>query len=591
MPRRTTSRLTTTALAVTLATLLAACASGGDVEDGSGTGAGSGTSTTIPSGTGGDDTASSTDGSGAGNTTTTSSSTSSAGDGGAGGTGGGGGADPDEPLPYPPRPAMRLKGLQPDFWPAPDEIAGNATGGVAMNLVWAAWEPERRAPPCAPDQEELDGHCYVVDAAVDAAIADWTARGLVVTAVVYGVPAWARTTRPCSPVAPGFEIFCAPDDAADYGRFARMIARRYDGRHGHGRIADFVVHNEVNANAWFDVGCGQGVVCDVSAWLDLYAASFAAAYDGVLAEQPHAKVLVSLDHHFGAPFDGDAGSDPYEEIISGETVLRGLDARVAPRAWRVAYHPYPPNLLAPQFGPDDWPRVTYGNLGTLAGWLRREHPGRPSAWEIHLTESGVNSLAPQSSAAAQADGVCRSLYNALGTPGVESYIYHRMTDHPVETASGLGVGLRDETGAAKPAWSVWALANRDDLDPPQLSCGFEHLPFVRLARSNHPSRGHWASSRHAPPGFTEEQAWHVRRDPGAGLEPLYECRVDQHNLLTKDVGCEGLLPLGPVGFVATAQGEATIPLYRCRVGNDHFVSPDAGCEGQIGEGLLGWVWP
>ena len=302
-------------------------------------------------------------------------------------------------------------------------------------------------------------------------------------------------------------------------------------------------------------------------------------------------MLVSLDHHFGAPFDGDSGADPWNEIISGETVLRGVEARVAPRPWRVAYHPYPPDLLAPQFGPDDWPRVTYGNLGTLAGWLRRELPGRPSAWEIHLTESGVNSLSP-SSQAAQADGVCRSFRNALGTPGVESYIYHRMKDHPVETASGLGVGLRDEVGGAKAAWSVWALANRDDLVPAQLSCGFEMLPFVRLERSVSP-RGHWASSRHPPAGFVVEQAWRLQREAGPGLVPLYECVAGTHNLLTTDVGCEGLLPLGPVGWVASQAGDATIPLHRCRIGNgeDHFISPDAGCEGQITESRLGFAWP
>jgi hypothetical protein len=274
------------------------------------------------------------------------------------------------------------------------------------------------------------------------------------------------------------------------------------------------------------------------------------------------------------------------------TFLTGFASRVAPRAWRVAYHPYPPNLLAPDFGPDDFPRVTYGNIGTLAGWLARTFPDVPSAREIQLTESGVNSLSP-SSEAAQADGVCRSFRDVLGTPGIESYIYHRMTDHPAETAAGLGVGLHHSDGSAKPAWSTWALANRNDTNPPQLSCGFEQLPNTLLERSYAASRGHWASSRLPPPGFAIESQYHLKRAASGGTHMLWECRVGQHNLLTADVGCEGLEPLGPVGWAADAQITGTVPLYRCSVGGgaDHFISPDPGCEGQTPEQLLGYVWP
>ena len=556
-----------TALAVALLSwLVVGCAKGSDIGAG-GSGATSGAAS--PTGV---------TGSQASGASVTSGSESTGASTGAGGGG---------PLPYPTRTAMRVKGLQPDFWMPVDEVVGNNTGGVSMNLVWASWEPSVTPPPCAAEQEELDGHCFTVDANVDASIAAYSAANVVVTAIVYGVPAWAHTNPACSPVSAGFEIFCAPDDAANYGRFARMLARRYDGQHGHGRIADFVIHNEVNSNDWFDIGCGQGTPCDTNAWLDAYAASYGAAYDGIMAEQPNDKVLISLEHDFGASLDAPGAAHP---LLSGQTFLQGFASRVAPRAWRVAFHPYPPNLLAPQFGPDDSPIVSYGNIGELAGWLRKTFPAVPSSWEIQLTESGVNSVAP-SSEAAQADGVCRSLRNVLGTPGIESYIYHRMTDHPVEVAQGLALGLHHSDLTPKPAWSTWALANRDDLVPPQLSCGFENLPYTLLQRSFNPARGHWASSRVAPEGFSVEQSYHLYREPAADTAMLYECRVGNHDVLSLDVGCEGLEPLGPVGYVSTVSVAGSVPLYRCRVGagTDHFVSSDAGCEGKTLESMLGYA--
>jgi hypothetical protein len=503
-----------------------------------------------------------------------------------------GGPPADGPLPYPTRTAYRIKGLQPDFWPSPDEIAGNNTGGIAMNLVWASWEPAVKAPPCASDgsEEEFDGHCFSVQGQIDAAIADWSARGLVVTAIVYGVPAWARTTRPCSPVSAGFEIFCAPDQGADYGRFAGMLARRYDGRHGHGRLADFVIHNEVNSNDWFDVGCGQGTACDPSTWISIYADSFNAAYDAVTTQQPFAKVLVSLEHHFGSSFDDPGAQSP---LLSAQTFLAGLAPLVGTRAWRVAFHPYPPDLLAPAFSADDLPYVTYGNLGVLLGWLRATFPATPSSWEVQLTESGINSISPRSNEQAQSDGVCNALRNVVGTPGIESYIYHRMVDNPVEVSSGLGLGLRRADGTAKPAWSRWALANRIDLDPPQLDCGFEDLPYVRLTRSFLAARGHWTSTRLPPGGFAVEQSWHLLHDAQSGTHLLFECGAGGHNFVSPAADCEGQLPRGPLGYAYDDAQAGTVPLYRCRIGagTDHFVSPDPGCEGQTTESLLGHVMP
>ena len=488
---------------------------------------------------------------------------------------------------YPKR--KSIKGLQPDFQDV-NQVIGNETHGVAMNLVWEFWQAEQKTS-CAAGEVLYDGYCFSPNmgnpAQTAAAIKTYSDAGVVVTAVIYGVPAWAR--RNCTSGSVVAPYFCAPEDAnaKDYGRFVGFLAHYFNGENGHGRIADFVIHNEVNASEWFNIGCTQGT-CNVDTWTSVYADSWNWAYDYAKKEQKEAKVLISFEHHFGNTYDSMLNNA--RPVVSAQTFLSKLVPKLGNRDWRIAWHSYPPNLGDPAFGANDWPRITFGNIGVIAGWLRQHYPSDPHAWEIQLTENGLNGNGA-SMQQRQRTQLCQAFENILGTPGIENFIYHRLIDIAEE---GLNLGLWNADGAAKPAWEIFALANRN-LGNGWPACGFQHLPYVRMKRGSNSSSMHWITTRQFPSGFQFERAWKILREPAEGTRMVYECRVGgangNHAMISTDPSCEGQFNMGPMGYVYTSQVTGTSPIYRCYVNanGSHFVSPASNCEGQKTGSLIGYA--
>ncbi|KYK60854.1 subtilisin-like serine protease [Drechmeria coniospora] len=451
-------------------------------------------------------------------------------------------------------------------------------GGQSLYLIWADWEPVKKAPPCAGNEQQYDGHCFVIVPEVDEAIRSWSLLGFTTTAIVYGTPAWARGNRPCQ-----FGIYCVPNDAADFGRFAGMLARRYNGLNGHGRMADFVLDREVGNIRYFDIGCGLGP-CDQFEWLDLIAENYNAAFDAVAVEQSTARVMTSIDNKFASSFD-----DAAHGQLSGMTVLMGVANRAAGRAWRVSINAYnKPEAAGFSYG--DYPYVTLGNIGILVGWLRQKFPDAPQLRSVQLTEQGLPGRPALESQ--QSEYLCDGFHNALGTPGVESFIYYRMQD---QAGDSNQLGLRRLDASAKPSWSTWADANRVDLDPALLSCGFQYIPYTLLTLGYDAARGSIATTRILPAGYAVTKSWYLYRSEEPGTIMVYECHIGSKSFLTTRHTCDNEFPYGPVGRVFRDPRPFHVPLYTCYNGEfaDHFVSSEVDCGGPPSTmlALLGYVRP
>lgn len=485
-------------------------------------------------------------------------------------------------LPYPSRTGFDIKSLHTDFWPNRQELVDADVSGVIANLVWETWQPSQQTA-CTGNQIKYDGYCYTIEVAYEDYIRYWSDQGKTVTAVLYGVPAWARNSD-CVAPSSDTEKFCSARDPNDYARFVGMIAERYNGLNGKGRISDFIIHNEVNMNQWYKVGgCGQGVPCDQSRWIEDYASNFNAAYDRIMAVQPDARVLVPFAHQFDTNFDNATGSNP---IISVKTFIRGVNGFAAGRKWRMAYHPYHKRLDSAEASYDDMPRVTFGNIGVLSGWLRQEFPNQPESWEVYLTENGVSSNG-RSDEYSQDIAVCNSYRNVLGTPGIKNYVYHRMQDNSYEAERGAAFGLRREDGSAKPVWDKWSIMS--DQSANQLDCGFENLPYTKLSSFSNSTGDRRSSSRVVGNNYGEVDSWFLLRDHEPNTYMAYECKAGSSSYISTDAYCGGAHSYGPVGYVHEYQSADRVGLFTCSNGTQVYSSDEYACAGNDIVEFIGYV--
>lgn len=212
----------------------------------------------------------------------------------------------------------------------------------------------------------------------------------------------------------------------------------------HGRVAGYIIGNEVNSHWWWS-NMGQ---VSLRSFADDYLEVLRTTHTAIRRQSSWARVYISLDHNWNR-FHGDCEL----KAFPGKHFVDYLASQTASDDdtefdWHVAFHPYPEDLFDPRFWEDqsaipsfDSPRITFKNLAVLVNYFRRTEllcNGRPR--RIILSEQGFHSPATDEGEAIQAAAYCYAYKKVEALQGIDSFILHRHIDHPHE--GGLQLGLR-----------------------------------------------------------------------------------------------------------------------------------------------------
>lgn len=244
-------------------------------------------------------------------------------------------------------------------------------------------------------------------------------------------------------------IFAMPDltnEASVHHYRATMyfLSQRYSepGR----RIVNWIMHNEVDqAGTWTNMGDQP-----LARYLEAYHRSARIVYHTARQHDPHARVFISLTHHWAKQSIGH-GTYTVRSLVAQWNEIARAEGEFD---WGVAYHPYPQDLRNPDSENDDvtfdnnTPYITPKNIEILPKLLDSDRP-------ILLSEQGFNtptlSLADQRR---QSNALIYMFKKLSKLPTIEAFHLHRYQDMP-DREGGLRLGILDEHGNRKLGWHTY----------------------------------------------------------------------------------------------------------------------------------------
>jgi hypothetical protein len=247
-----------------------------------------------------------------------------------------------------------------------------------------------------------------------------------------------------------------------------FLAKRYsESGYPHGRIANYIVGNEVNSH-WFWANMGRVTIDEFA---DDYMRAMRLCVDAVRKYSTTARVYVSLEHHWNIHYPG---GDELQSFAA-RPFLEYFAKKGGDFDWHVAFHPYPENLFEPRTWNDksatfsnDTPRITFKNLEMLTKFLEREpmrYQGKVR--RVILSEQGFHSTNTPEGELAQAAAYAYAMYRISKMDGIDSMIMNRHVDHQAEGGLNLGIWTRKPDSVCtpdrkKPIYDVFKRADAPD---------------------------------------------------------------------------------------------------------------------------------
>jgi hypothetical protein len=245
-----------------------------------------------------------------------------------------------------------------------------------------------------------------------------------------------------------------PESAAAFSACVEYLAGRYSPSNApHGRIWNYIVGNEVNSH-WFWYNMGRATMEELA---DNYLAAVRACHAAVRKHSAHARVYLSLEHHWNIRYPG--GDEM--QSFAGRPFVQYFAQKARESGdfdWHVALHPYPEDLFECRTWNDktarhspDTPRITFKNIEQLTKFMCRPellYDGQQR--RIILSEQGFHSPDTEQGQLRQAAAFAYAYQKIRDLDGIDSFILHRHVDHAHEGGLNLGLWTRNK-GSKNPA--------------------------------------------------------------------------------------------------------------------------------------------